>query len=228
MSELLRLIVAASRPFVPFSATVGGKEFAAFARKPSVADNQTLSEVWDQSYADARSKFDGSEASSAPIFAQLRRYTKEQLIKYIGDADKFDLRSEALQLHPGKPFDSVEVQEELSQLVDIKKEQYKALEQEDLLNIAMERRAHFYAMSKANEDLNYALASVMIFEAEGKPLFDSPSDASQLTQEVLTEIIDKASKALEEKMKVDPLESAPVNNVSESVTSSEKPTESIP
>src|ERR1700692_1291745 len=104
MSSILALMAAKSRPFVPFSVTIGDESWSLFARKPSLAEQADISGLWDKVYQETREKSSDANVDYAPVFSQIKRLDQKKLARYIAQADRNDLRSEILSLHEGKSF----------------------------------------------------------------------------------------------------------------------------
>lgn len=208
--SLLQLMAAKSRPYVPFTVEIGGDSWSLLARKPSLSEQSEISGLWDKTYQETREKADGANVDYAPVFSQIKRLDEKKLARYIAQADKHDIKSEVLSLYEGKSVDDPEVKAEIDAAVQARQEELESRPIEELRQMAIERRSHFYAMSSANEATSKATAKYIVYEAEGKPLFDTLEDTSVFSIDDLATLIEEASKALSPKV-IDPLESAKNN-----------------
>src|ERR1700693_838761 len=83
--------------------------------------------------------------------------------RYIAQADRNDLRSEILSLHEGKSFDDPEIIAEVDAAVEARQHELEVRPLDELRQMAIERRSHFYAMSQANEATSRATAKYIVY-----------------------------------------------------------------
>lgn len=207
-NDFLSLLIAASRPFIPFTSSINGQEFSFTARKLSLAESQVVSDTWDSIYSETRAKYDDTTVDTAPIFAQIKRLDAKALAKYIAEADRYDLRQEAAAMHDGASFGDPLVIETTDELVAQRRQDLSAQPLEDLRHLAMERRSHFYASNMASEASARKTATLIIHDSEQKPVFPTIEAAAQLQFDDLVALVMAADKAVAS-TKLDPLPSAP-------------------
>jgi hypothetical protein len=200
----LQRILEASRPFVPFTFEVGGVEVGLLVRRTSAADNQDMSDIFDKVYAEVMVKYDDSQADTTSIYAALKRLNKERLIDYIVASDRRDLVQEAVSLLDA-PEDSDEVKDHVAAMSEARKEELALNDEPTLLEMAMQRRAHYFATMKANEAINRRMAQLMIFDEAKKPLFETPEDVAELAFEDLISLTLAATAALRTEESAAPL-----------------------
>src|SRR5579884_4315768 len=220
MSEVLKFMAAKSRPFVPFSVTIGGESWSLFARKPSLAEQAEISNLWDKVYQETKEKADSATIDYAPVFSQIKRLDEKKLARYIAQADRNDLRSEELSLYEGKSPDDPEIKAEVDSAVESRQHELESRPLDELRQMAVERRAHFYAMSQANEATSRATAKYIVYDGNKEPLFNTIDDAAELAIDDLSLLIEEASKVLVPKA-VNPLDSP-------KIAPSDAPTPSLP
>ncbi len=196
-SDIRALLSAASRPFVSFTATINEQYFNLLARKLSLADQEFVSNSWDTTYEDTKSKYQDKDESTSVIFSTINKLSVIQLSKYIADSDRNDLLAEALAIHDEKTKEDPEVIAELNNLLANRRTELESLPIEELKKLAGDRRVHFYALFKANESSSRLMASLMIYDTEKVLLFGTPElSVDDLTIDDLTILIEAASKAL--------------------------------
>ena len=191
----LKRILEASRPFIPFSFSIAGVDINLFVRRTSAADNQELADVFDKIYAETMTKYDDAEADTTTIYAALKRLDGQRLIEYILSSDHRDFVQEAVA-RVEKPEDSPEVELYVSELAEERRAQLSTLDEPTLLNMAMQRRSHYFSTLKANEAVNRRMAELMIYDAEKQPLFPDANSVSELAFEDLISLTMAATAAL--------------------------------
>jgi len=197
-SSILDLLIAASRPYVPFTSTINGQDFSFLARKLSLAESQSISDLWEETYSEVRLKYDDTSVDTGAIFTQIKRSDAKTLASYVAQADKNDLVPDALAMNDGKSVDSIEVQNDLEKLLEAKKEELVLLPLEDLRNLAYARRAHFYASNRASETTARQTAAYIIHDVEKNVVFKDIKDASELEFNDLVVLLTSADKAVTE------------------------------
>lgn len=224
-STILDLLVAASRPFVPFKASINGTEFSLLARKLSLAESQKIGDLWDNTYSEVRNKYDDASVDTASIFARIKRADAKTLSKYIAEADKNDFVPDAMAMTE-KSADSPEVKAEVEKMVEDKQAELILLSLDELKNLAYARRAHFYASNQASEATARQTAAYIIHTEEKVQLFPSLGETSELSFEDLVTLITKADEALSDK-KISPLKSAPNSPLEKQIQSVEDTVEEL-
>ena len=196
MNNTLQRLLDASRPYKEFTAVINEETFKLYARKASLATMSTIAESWDSTYSETLAKYDDTSVDTAPIFAALRRLDVDKLSKYIAEADKQDFTADTLQFLDKTDPKDLEVESEVERRIQERITELKLSGREELLKLAVDRRAHYYAIVKSNEATNRKMASLLIYNEDKTPLFESPDDATQLTYDDLTKLVEEASKAV--------------------------------
>jgi hypothetical protein len=215
MSTILDLLVAASRPYIPFTSSINEQEFSFLARKLSLGEAQRVSDLWEITYSEVRDKYDDASVDTSAIFSQIKRSDAKTLASYVAAADKNDLLPDAMSMNDGKEADSPEVLNDLEKLLEDRREQLVSLPLEELKSLAYGRRAHFYASNRASETTARQTAVYIIHDTDKNQVFKSIEDASELEFNDLVNLLTAADKAVTEK--ISPLAS-PVASLSENVT----------
>lgn len=210
-STALKRLLNAARPFKPFQIDIDGRIFDGFVRKPSMAENQAISEAWDKIYNSTMESVENgtTDIGLSTLFATLKRQKKNTLIKYILVAEEMDLVQETISLFGGEiDTQSSLFKEELNKVTKAREEDLSVKSDEELLNLAMERRAHYYAVTLANAAMTRKTAQITVFDEDKNPFFTTEDEVNELTLDALQKLTKAASECLAEETKdVNPLDS---------------------
>jgi hypothetical protein len=194
-SSALSRILAATRPYVPFQYKFGDEVVDLTTRKLSGADNEVLTNLWQETYKNRLAKSESEDTSI--IFSQLKRYDASQLAKYIAQADRRDLAAQASMENDDKPLTDEAVKARTDELVAEREAHINAaVPVDEMLTLAMQRRAHFDAANAATNAVNRAQFTMMVYDAEGAPLADSYEALDELPSEDFVGIFSAALTAL--------------------------------
>src|SRR5271165_3150687 len=95
VSSTLAKIIAAKRPFHPFTYKLDGdEEITLHARKANYGEQASLSKLWDSKYHEVRKEYKDEDADTASIYSILRQASKEKLAKFVAQASYPDYLEE--------------------------------------------------------------------------------------------------------------------------------------
>jgi cation transport regulator ChaC len=194
----LTLLLNASRPFKPFQVEINDVKVDLFARKPSLGEQKDIDATFSETYQSTLEKYD-TATSTADIFAGIRRLPAEKLARYIAEADRRDLTSEsANELDKSDLTDSDVValtETKINEREATLREKYTL---EEMQHVAMQRRAHFYALAQAQEAMARVLASRTIYNTatEKDYLFATLEDVESMPMDDLIVLVSAANAAV--------------------------------
>lgn len=202
-STALKRLLNAARPYKAFSLTIDGRVFDGFVRKASLAEAQEISATWDKNYNDTIALYN-SEGRPADqgltiIFENLKRQKKHTLARFIVTAEEGDLAIEADTLLGGDADRQTQTfKDQFESLKETREKELLEFKEEDLLQLAMDRRVHFYAVEQANNAVTRKMAQLTIFDEDKNPFFNSEEEVKELPSGILDQLMDAATKAIAE------------------------------
>ena len=213
MNQTLTRLLNAARPYRKFTVTIGDEQIELFARVPSTAVSENISREWEQIYATELAVARANPDASA--LEDLKRLSPDHLSLFIAKADRRDLAMQASAENDDKPTEDPVVKERTEELIkERRRELVESVPEDRLLELAIERRAHFAAVSKANQFAARNSLIQNIFTLDKEPLFTSLEDLEEIPASEIFALMKAMNTALtppsEAKEKSDdtPLESA--------------------
>lgn len=207
MSDVLSILINASRPFKKFEVTIGEQKFDLYARRPGNAESAVIGKVWTDTYEASLRRLDETDESSA-IHRNLCRQPNNKLATYIAKADRIDFIGDAQVECGDKPADDPQVTARVDEMVAEREAELATYDREQLIKLAMDRKNNIQAFIDANTASLRASLKYAVFAAEGEPLVTSDEQLDNLTEDAIEKIVQAANKALEVPKDADPLPSA--------------------
>lgn len=217
MDALTRLL-AATRPYKPFSVTFGEETLDLYARKPGAIETSRVQKAWTEAYQESKRERAEQPADFTSLYSLLKKQTVYKLAEFITSADRRDYLNEASSLNDDKPIDDPQVIKDADVIEAEKYAELVELPHQDLLDKAWERREHYEAVEAAGSAQNYMMAVVTIYQKDGEtysPLFPTIKEAESLNLNDLASILTAAFDVIAESVTEAPLVSAPQKSSSE-------------
>jgi hypothetical protein len=208
--SMISMLKRASRPFKQFEINIGNQPFTFYTRSLSALDADRLSKVFGEEFEKVASEMEAGSIDTAMLRRNLSRQSKEKLGKLIVSADHQDFLSEAATELDDKSFSDPAVVKLADKKSETRYSELLELDDETLLDQALERRAFVVASLKAADAQNVAFLFYSLYREPDVPVFESQETiVDTFSRDDIINLINAIYVALRGGQKLDPLETQP-------------------